>query len=313
MKRLAGQERTALTRRSRDPAPADAALPHAVLADTGLTDTAGRVTPQWLALREPADAAARSRGLVRMLTTDLGGEEPLVVHDLGCGSGSQGRWLAPLLPGRQHWVLHDHDPQLLRAAAAAPPPGAADGAPVTLETRRTDLTTLTASHLSGASLVTGSALLDMLTADEVEHLVRCCVAVGCRALLTLSVVGRVTMDPPDPWDDALGAAFDDHQRRTTGGRTLLGPDAAAHAVACFHRLGAQVRTRPSRWRLGAGSEALTAEWLRGWVEAACEQRPELAQEGRAYLDRRDAALAQGRLRVTVHHLDLLARPNRGEE
>ena len=28
-----------------------------------------------------------------------------------------GRWLAPLLDGPQHWVLHDRDPDLLGVAA----------------------------------------------------------------------------------------------------------------------------------------------------------------------------------------------------
>ena len=32
---------------------------------------------------------------------------PIVVHDLGSGTGSMMRWLAPLLPGPQTWVLHD--------------------------------------------------------------------------------------------------------------------------------------------------------------------------------------------------------------
>jgi hypothetical protein len=26
-----------------------------------------------------------------------------VIHDLGCGTGAMGRWLAPVLPGPQHW------------------------------------------------------------------------------------------------------------------------------------------------------------------------------------------------------------------
>ena len=53
----------------------------------------------WLALREPADAAARSRTLVDVLRPVLDGrpDRPLEVHDLGCGAGSMGRWLAPLL------------------------------------------------------------------------------------------------------------------------------------------------------------------------------------------------------------------------
>ncbi|MFD0823758.1 hypothetical protein ACFQ0D_36780, partial [Micromonospora zhanjiangensis] len=55
--------------------------------------------------------------------------------------------------------------------------------------------------------------------------------------------------------------------------------------------------------------ALTVEWLRGWVGAACEQVPELAGPGAAYLDRRLTAGAAGRLRVTVGHSDLLALPD----
>ncbi len=59
-----------------------------------------------------------------------------MIHDLGCGTGAMGRWLAPLLPGPQHWVLHDRDADLLEVAAADAPGPAADGAPVTVEARR---------------------------------------------------------------------------------------------------------------------------------------------------------------------------------
>src|SRR5690606_41047922 len=46
-------------------------------------------------------------------------------------------------------------------------------------------------ELEGASLITASALLDMLTADELERLVRSCVTAACPALITLSVIGGV--------------------------------------------------------------------------------------------------------------------------
>ena len=65
------------------------------------------VTPDWLTLREPADAAARSAELAARLGRHR------VIHDLGGGSGAMGRWLAPRLPGPQHWVVHDRDPALL--------------------------------------------------------------------------------------------------------------------------------------------------------------------------------------------------------
>ncbi|MGW2709908.1 trans-aconitate methyltransferase, partial [Streptomyces sp. NPDC001356] len=61
-------------------------------------------------------------------------------------------------------------------------------------------------------------------------------------------------------------------------------------------------------RLGAAEAALTEQWLRGWVGAAVEQRPELGDRAEAYLNARLAACAAGTLRVTVHHTDLLALP-----
>ena len=272
--------------------------------------------PDWLALREPADAAARAPELVDLLAPRLAA--PLVVRDLGCGSGSMGRWLAPRLPGPQTWVLHDRDATLLEIAATGLPATAADGAPVTARTERGDLAGLRAADLAGTSLVTASALLDLLTADEVDALAGACVAAGCPALLTLSVTGGARLSPAEPLDAAFAAAFDDHQRRTDGGpgaapRRLLGPDAAAVAVTAFDRRGAAVLTRPSPWQLRSddsedGAAALLEEWLRGWIAAACAQRPALAEQAAAYLDRRLAALSAGALRATVGHLDVLAIP-----
>lgn len=269
-----------------------------------------RVSSQWLRLREPADAAARSTDLARTAIGSLAGAAPTVVHDLGCGSGSMGRWLAPHLAGRHHWVLHDRDPDLLAVAAEDPPPAAADGSTVTVETRQDDLTRLGPDDLAGASLITASALLDMLTADELTRLSRSCVAAAVPVLVTLSVTGRVRLTPTDPLDAALGAAFNKHQRRTVGGRTLLGPVAARTAVDVFGELGARVEIRPSPWRLDAGCRSLTHEWLAGWVGAAVEQRPDLAVATPAYLARRADEIEHGRLEVTVQHVDLLALPPR---
>ena len=210
-----------------------------------------RVSPEWLALREPADAAARAPDLVEQLRRRLPATGRQVIHDLGCGTGAMGRWLAPRLPGPQHWVLHDRDADLLAIAAADLPGEAADGAAVTVETRQSDITRLAPGDLAGATLITASALLDLLTGDELAGLVTVCAGAGCPVLLTLSVVGRVELTPADPLDARVAAAFDAHQRRTTERGRLLGPDAVAVAVEAFGRLGAEVLVRPSPWRLGA--------------------------------------------------------------
>ncbi|MFJ9852242.1 methyltransferase domain-containing protein [Streptomyces sp. NPDC101150] len=274
-----------------------------------------RFAPEWLELREPADAAARAPGLLPPLSAALdaraGAPRGTVIRDLGCGTGSMGRWLAARLPGPQHWILHDHDPALLARARETMPVAAADGTPVTATTERGDLARLTAAALAGTTLVTASALLDLLTRDEVAGLAEACAAAGCPALLALSVAGRVELTPYEPLDDEIGAAFNDHQRRTAGGRRLLGPDAVAAATEAFERRGATVLTRPSPWRLAAPQAALTAAWLRGWVDAARDQRPALGPRldgPDGYLRRRLAACAAGELTVTVHHTDLLALP-----
>ncbi|GAA3747769.1 class I SAM-dependent methyltransferase [Salinactinospora qingdaonensis] len=268
--------------------------------------------PEWLELRESADAAARAPELLEPLRDHLPHAprpgRPLVVRDLGCGTGSMGRWLSGRLPGPQHWILHDRDTALLAHAAQATPGAAADGAPVTVETRNADITRLRAADLFGTHVVTASALLDLLDADEVDRLAAACVTAGCPALLTLSVVGRVELDPAEELDADLAAAFDAHQRRLTHGRRLLGPDAVTTATEAFHSYGATVYTHPSPWRLDAEHAALTAEWLRGWVTAACEQRPELEPAARDYLSRRLQECEAGRLRAAVHHTDLLALP-----
>ncbi|MFC8802244.1 hypothetical protein ACFT9J_02185 [Streptomyces anthocyanicus] len=276
-------------------------------------DDPPRYAPEWLRLREPADAAARAHALLDPLRGRLaelpGRADGLVVHDVGCGTGSMGRWLAPLLDGAQHWVLHDRDPYLLHFAAVAAPRTAADGSRVTVETRRGDLARLTPEALTGAALVTASALLDVLTAEEVGTLAAACAAAGCPALLTLSVAGRVDLTPAHPLDAEIAAAFNDHQRRTG----MLGPDAVTAAAEAFAGHGAAVRAHPSPWRLGPDEAGLTAQWLRGWVGAAVEQRPELREPADRYLDERLAACAAGQLRVVVHHTDLLAlcRPTGG--
>ena len=267
-----------------------------------------RVSWGWLALREPADAAARSLDLVEQLAPRLSPAGCRVIHDLGAGTGAMGRWLAPLLRGPQRWVVHDRDADLLEVAAADLPGPAADGSAVTVETRQSDVTGLAPGDLADATLITASALLDMLTGTELDELVAVCVGAACPVLLTMSVVGRVSLSPADALDSRVAAAFDAHQRREARGDRLLGPDAVAVAVEAFGRLGAEVLVRPSPWRLGAVQACLAEEWFTGWVGAACEQQVELSAETDIYTCRRLADARAGQLAVTVGHADLLVLP-----
>lgn len=266
--------------------------------------------PDWLDLREPADRRARSAELAGELADALP-PGPVRILDVGCGSGATTRWLAPLLPGPQEWVLLDRDPALL---ALVPERTAAvrdrHGAIVARSTRRAEITALTARDLATVNAVTASALVDLLTAGEIDGLAAVCAAARVPALLTLTVTGPVEIDPPDPVDPEIDAeitaAFDAHQRRTVVGRPLLGPDAASTTVEAFRRHGMTVRTADSPWRLDGGDRALTARWLTERVSAAVEQRPDLEMRATAALHRR--LMNRAPLRAVICHVDLLALP-----
>jgi len=205
-------------------------------------------------------------------------------------------------------VLCDRDADLLPLAAADAPSVASDGAPITVETERRDITRLDPGALAGASLITASALLDMMTTEELRRFVETCAGPGCPVLVALTVTGRVDLTPADPRDQRFAEAFNDHQRRTSPAGSRLGPDALEAAVDGFSRVGLEVLVRPSPWRLGADRSALITAWLDGWVGPACQQRPELEEVRHSYVRRRLTELDDGRLSITVHHQDLLARP-----
>ena len=121
--------------------PAASTLPRRGATTTAESDRAGvldarrrrdrrrpvRVSPAWLALREPADAAARAADLVDELRPAICRRRRSVIHDLGCGTGSMGRWLAPRCPARSTGSCTTATPTCSPRAAPTWPPAAADG------------------------------------------------------------------------------------------------------------------------------------------------------------------------------------------
>lgn len=274
------------------------------------------VSGDWLALREAEDARARSRVLAET-TAGLLRAGPISVHDLGSGTGSMMRWLAPILPGPQTWTLHDWNAELTARAAEGAPPRDRRGEAVSIRTRTGELERLEAHDLAGASLVTASALLDLLTEAELRAIVGACVAVGAPSLLALSVTGEVELRPADPLDARISRLFNAHQQRGVDGRELLGPKAPTVLARLFARAGWRVERVRTEWRLDAGDPRLLEAWLDGWVEAAAEQSaagtgagrdPDLHREAAGYRRLRSAQSRRGDLSSAVAHVDLLAVP-----
>ena len=273
--------------------------------------------PAWLALREPVDHRSRAPAAMSLLgrAWRAGGWSRIV--DLGSGTGSNLRYLTPRLPGIRSWTLVDHDGELLARATV---PGAAEAARVV-----GDLATagLDAIGESNADLVTGSALLDLVSKDWLGALVAACRESGSAALFALSYDGGIRwhaaegdLRPADDPDDSLiRRSVNAHQRRDKGLGPALGPMAGLNAETAFRAAGFRAWLLPSPWRLGPGDAELARALVEGWEAAAVEQIGEASPAGsadadrvRSWAERRRATIDSGRFGLTVGHLDLLALP-----
>ena len=259
---------------------------------------------EWLALREPYDAAACNPAIRDAAIASIAGLDPVAIVDLGCGTGSGLRALAPLIPARQTWRLADNDLSLLARAADTERPARVQVTAVPIDLEH-DLE----AALDGAvDLVTTTALLDLVSEPWLERLTVECAARRLPLYATLSYDGRIAFEPEDPSDAAIVAAVNAHQRTDKGFGPALGPKAAAEAIARFTAVGYFVDRQPADWVLAPQDREMQNELLAGWASAAREMGVPHLDDIVAWLTRRRDLVAAGRSSMRVGHIDLFARP-----
>ncbi len=249
----------------------------------------------WLALREPADHAARDGGLLRRAAR-AAGPGPVIL-DLGCGTGSTVRALAPHLPEGAVWRLVDNDADLLEHAVAAAEATGAVALPFCL-----DLDDLDALPVEGVTLITASALLDLVS----ESWLRALAARGeAPVYAALSYNGKMQWHPADPADHQVTAVFNRHQTGDKGFGPAMGPAAVTQGAAVFRDAGFEVTQAESPWSLGPGETALQRVLVAGIAEAAIELGTSGARE---WGEMRAARAPEAHCRIG--HGDMLAMPRR---
>ncbi len=261
----------------------------------------------WLALREPADARARAPELTKRLAAFCAGKQKLRILDLGSGTGSNLRFLAPRLKVAQSWTLVDHDEALLERAAANEVP-----AGVEIACRQLDLAKdLAGLDLSGIDLVTGSALMDLVSADWFDRLAAACRAAGCAVFFVLTYDGVMEFRPTERLDGLVRELFNRHQGEDKGFGPALGPEAPKHMARALIAKGFRVETAPSDWVIEAGERKLQLALLEGFLAAAEEIGPARAEELRDWAARRRRLATRADARLRVGHEDLFAFPSEG--
>lgn len=280
----------------------------------------------WLRLREGADLAARNPTLARSFAAALPTQNSLRLIDLAAGSGANTRALLPRIGGDQRWCLIDRDRDLLNAQAEEfilwarrqGYPITAGGGRIAIEAQPAhwhieampldldrDLATLAELQYDG---ITAASFFDLVSEPWLGRFVALLAKHRVPFLAALTIDGRRDWQPPLDDDAFVAEAFTAHQRRIKDFGAALGGSAPDALEAALRQAGFRIERTASDWRLGPRDDALLAALVAGEAGAAREAAPEASDRIAAWENQRRAQLAEGTLRLTVGHCDLLALP-----
>ena len=242
---------------------------------------------QWLSLREPIDHASRNMNVLKAMLDDLREHHgqslsSLRLMDLGCGSGSNLRALAPLFGNEQHWTLVDHDPCLLAAAGQALKRWADEvvtasdrelhlrkgTAMLTVSLHQADLCAdIEALMAIPHDLVTASALFDLVSQQWIERL---CAQLTSPLYAVLSFDGHMSWEPGHSLDQQIEDAFCRHQQQDKGLGVALGPRAGHGLEQALQSRGFRVTSGKSAWQITGLSREFYDLLMQGIAGAAME-------------------------------------------
>lgn len=266
----------------------------------------------WLSLREPVDHRSRAANLSLLLTDYWKDHEDIKILDLGCGTGSNMRYLSPYLENKnQQWTLLDHDLSLLQQISHPQHNG------LKLKPLLGDLNKEGLALVAKNDLVTGSALLDLTSEEWLTKLAEKCIGQSCVAYFTLSYNGEVSWHSTQGGDknpayvrdhDRICNIFNRHQLRDKGTGPALGPSAVGKLNDLFEGNGYTTKCSPSPWLLDHRDRALNKLLIEGWARSALEECP---HESKRILSWSRSSLEMGNsleYQLQVSHLDFLAFP-----
>lgn len=250
---------------------------------------------QWLKLREPVDHRSRHPDLQASVITYLDQialtkKTPLRITDLGSGTGSNLRALAPLIQHPQQWTLVDYDLELLQVAKVTLSEWADEclevsdtlakkGLPSSLAPLRIikgqqqitvdfcciDLSQEIESVLKlPADLITAAAFFDLVAQD---WLVRFCDGLTQPLYTVLSYNGEENWQPPMSTDQSILAAFHAHQQTDKGFGCAAGPAAIRQLEDLLKARHFQTICAPSPWILEEPDRELMQNLVVGSAQA----------------------------------------------
>ena len=270
----------------------------------------------WLSLREPIDHQSRNAQLQQKLVQHFATYQRLTIVDLGAGTGSNLRALAPFLSDQQNWRLIDYDRDLLQLARNLICEWADDiiqnethlliekaGKQISISFESHDLAQGAASIIhSSCDVVTAAAFFDLVSASWIEAFCRDLAHYRLPLFTVLSYDGEEHWTPPHSADRDMLQAFHKHQASDKGFGAAAGPRAVEIMRSCFQALGYEVDTGASPWQITSNNQDLMIALAEGSAQAVRETGLVEAERIAAWLSQHRAAQ-----QCVIGHQDLFAR------
>ena len=253
---------------------------------------------QWLGLREPVDHRSRNQDLqaqVISYLTQIKTVYPgsLRLTDLGSGTGSNLRALAPHLHSVQHWTLIDYDAALLHTARATLLSWADGetntsilGATVNLSAPIKPLSIIKQNKTiivefkcvdlykdyraildEPADIITAAAFFDLVAEPWLTEF---CAYLSKPLYTVLTYDGVEKWSPPDISDVEVLKAFHQHQRTDKGFGSALGPSAAERIQSLLQDRDFKVVCAHSPWVMNHRDRDLIEQLAIGSARAVRE-------------------------------------------
>jgi len=251
------------------------------------------------------------------------------ITDLGSGTGSNLRALAPHFGAMQYWTLVDYDADLLRATRTTLlswADGVLDGnvlslvskvggfsraveplvvtknmKTITVQFRCADLLADYRSILNEpADLITAAAFFDLVAEPWLAEF---CATLTKPLYTVLTYDGQETWNPPNALDADVLRAFHAHQATDKGFGAALGPRGAERLQSLLQGMGFTTACAPSPWRMDYHDCTLIEQLAIGTAGAARE----MGVLENSVIDQWEQARRQAS-HCEIGHMDLFAYP-----
>jgi SAM-dependent methyltransferase len=203
----------------------------------------------WLDLRESTDHASRNLEVLKAVQQHFTQDE-LFITDIGCGTGSNLRGLAPLLRAKtQHWTLVDYDEKLLLAAEKRLSTWLkTQDKAIKITYLQADLNKDLDKVLARKTdLLTAAAFFDLTSEVWINHFVKALAPHSIPFYTILTYDGFEAWSPAHPQDKAVLDAFHADQKTDKGFGIAAGPEANNVLMNAFKAHDYSLKTGKSPW------------------------------------------------------------------